>query len=495
MIRPLCTLVMAAALVALAASASAQSAVGAPRPLSGPPEEPVGQSHDEAGTAPGTDATATSAGPEASGPEPEATAQEGTLLVTGVADQGPGSLRQAILDANARPGPDVITFDGEAFAEPQSIDLGSPLPEITGVLTIDGYIQDRLWRATGVTVSGVGRLQVLRVAPGGRLTLRSLTVADGCAVAGSAITNLGELAVNGVTFRDNESAADGGAVLNLGGAASLVNSTFARNRAGDRGGAFANLGGAATVTNCTFSDNAAPDGGALYSDGELLLRNTILANSEEGADCVAVQLHPASTHNLIESGDGCGTPIVAGDPRLQALGGYNGPTMTFPLGGGSPAVNLGDNASALDEDGLPLVWDQRGNGDPRFVAGYTDVGAFEHQRFPDLMVDTIEDDVLRACTRAAPADCPLRGAIELANAADRPQIIEFDGRAFSAPPSITVTRPLPGLANHVTLDASSIGGATLAVGGRFPLFEEPPGEKLHLIDVTLSEPVQEPPGD
>ena len=32
---------------------------------------------------------------------------------------------------------------------------------------------------------------------------------------------------------------------------------------------------------------------------------------------------------------------------------------------------------ARSHEGRPLVWDQRGNGDPRFVGGITDIGAFE----------------------------------------------------------------------------------------------------------------------
>ncbi len=50
---------------------------------------------------------------------------------------------------------------------------------------------------------------------------------------------------------------------------------------------------------------------------------------------------------------------------------------------------MGDNGAAVDEHGEPLRWDQRGNGDPRFVAGITDVGAFERQAFALLVVDTI----------------------------------------------------------------------------------------------------------
>src|SRR5262245_39565088 len=52
-----------------------------------------------------------------------------TFVVTTVADSGPGSLRQAILDANASPGLDRVTF--AIAAEPKDILLNSPLPSIT----------------------------------------------------------------------------------------------------------------------------------------------------------------------------------------------------------------------------------------------------------------------------------------------------------------------------------------------------------------------------
>ena len=413
------------------------------------------------------------------------------LVVTSTADGGEGSLRQAILKANAQEGPVTITFDGAVFAEPQTIALSDELPEITAQLTIDGYIQKRLWKATGVTVSGDGRFPVFRVSLRGHLTLRNFTIAESCADAGAGVTNLGELVVSGVTFRDNEATMLGGAILNLGGAVTVINSTFARNRAAESGGGLANLGGVVTITNSTFSENAAPEGAGLFSDGELLLRNTILANSEDGMDCVALLVDSASTNNLIEAGDGCGTPISTADPRLEPLGYFNGPAQTYPLRGGSHAINLGDNAAALDEHGLPLVWDQRGNGDPRFVAGYTDIGAFEYQRHPVLKVDTVDDSDLRACTLPGRGDCPLRGAIELANEKDTPQIVTFDPKVFTDQRTILLTRPLPKISNEITLDATGPGGVTLAAEGEFPLFEHAPGDGLHLVQVTLAEPDRE----
>jgi hypothetical protein len=63
-----------------------------------------------------------------------------TFVVTNTNSSGPGSLSQAITDANATPGADVITFSLPTTA-PCIISLSSQLPSITEALTIDGYSQ------------------------------------------------------------------------------------------------------------------------------------------------------------------------------------------------------------------------------------------------------------------------------------------------------------------------------------------------------------------
>jgi hypothetical protein len=63
-----------------------------------------------------------------------------TFSVINTNDSGAGSLRQAILDANANPGPDTIAF-AIAGAGVQSIALQSGLPAVTDPVTIDGYSQ------------------------------------------------------------------------------------------------------------------------------------------------------------------------------------------------------------------------------------------------------------------------------------------------------------------------------------------------------------------
>lgn len=62
-----------------------------------------------------------------------------TFTVINTNDAGPGSLRQAILDANANTGPDQISFNIASGS--QRIVLTSQLPIITDPLTIDGTTQ------------------------------------------------------------------------------------------------------------------------------------------------------------------------------------------------------------------------------------------------------------------------------------------------------------------------------------------------------------------
>ncbi|HYY41176.1 MAG TPA: hypothetical protein VE775_00505, partial [Pyrinomonadaceae bacterium] len=63
----------------------------------------------------------------------------GSTTVTNTNDDGPGSLRQAILIANGNPGADTIRFSIGSGAK--TITPLSPLPPITGPVTIDGTTQ------------------------------------------------------------------------------------------------------------------------------------------------------------------------------------------------------------------------------------------------------------------------------------------------------------------------------------------------------------------
>jgi len=59
-----------------------------------------------------------------------------TFTVTNTNDSGPGSLRQAILDANSSPGKHTINFDG-SFGKDTTFNLNSPLPAFDSDVTIE----------------------------------------------------------------------------------------------------------------------------------------------------------------------------------------------------------------------------------------------------------------------------------------------------------------------------------------------------------------------
>src|SRR4051794_20480296 len=61
-----------------------------------------------------------------------------SYTVTNTNDAGAGSLRQAILDANANPGGDFIQFDPATFGAPRTITLLSALPTISDSVSITG---------------------------------------------------------------------------------------------------------------------------------------------------------------------------------------------------------------------------------------------------------------------------------------------------------------------------------------------------------------------
>jgi hypothetical protein len=81
-----------------------------------------------------------------------------TFTVTTTSDSGAGSLRQAILNANATPGADTINFNIPSSGV-RTIFPRSPLPEITEAVTIDGYTQP----GTSANTLSAGTSAVLKV--------------------------------------------------------------------------------------------------------------------------------------------------------------------------------------------------------------------------------------------------------------------------------------------------------------------------------------------
>src|SRR5262245_13570790 len=214
---------------------------------------------------------------------------------------------------------------------------------------------------------------------GGPLTVTNSTFAGNSAAIGGGIAGSGT--VTNCTFAGNSAARNGGAIL---GSGAVTNCTFSGNSAGSEGGGIFSYG-TLVVTNSTFSGNSAlSSGGGIVNAnvGTLTLNNNIVANSPSGGD-VRNAGTIAGSHNLIGDGSGGLADTITGDPLLGPLQDTGGPTQTFALLPGSPAINAGSDALVPAR----LATDQRGPGFPR-VINVVDIGAVEAVT---LVVDTADD--------------------------------------------------------------------------------------------------------
>jgi len=257
----------------------------------------------------------------------------------------------------------------------------------------------------------------------------------------------------------SNSANEGGGIYNVAtvdsAELSIVNCTLSGNSAGQYGygGGIYNYGllqGTANVriVNTTFSDNSAlgagvvadSGGGVIYSEadagggvtveiGSTILNTTPLVVSIVSPDPGTV----ASLGFNLSSDDGGGfltntTDLVNTDPMLGPLQDNGGPTFTYALLPGSPAIDQGKNFSGS-------LYDQRGAGFARTVDDLaianasggdgTDIGAYEVQHVsppPDSDDDGVPD-AIDQCPDTPP------GAIVDTNGCSIDQLVPCEGPA------------------------------------------------------------------
>ncbi len=329
------------------------------------------------------------------------------ITVTSANDSGPGSLRQALLDANANgAGADTINITVNG-----TINLAGVLPDIASNLMINGPGANLLTvrRNTG------GDYRIFQINSGVSVDLSGLTISNGsvptsegggirnsgvltitnCAITGNlangggGIINLGALAVIRSTISNNTVNADGAGLFNEGGA-DLVNSTISGNTANGFTAGIININfGGPTHTlvlvNCTVTANkGVTEGGIATVDqggaAQTILRNTIVANnSAPNLAKSGTNTSVLSQGNNLVSDNGGGFLTQPSDkpntdPQLLPLGNYGGATQTHALLATSPAVDAGTSVGApdIDQRGLARGVNGKGSG-----AGGNDIGAYE----------------------------------------------------------------------------------------------------------------------
>jgi len=286
----------------------------------------------------------------------------------------------------------VVLNSGAGFFK----DAGSLV--MTDCLVIDNFV-DGLGTGAGAFSTGAGSTVIRRTTIsgntggnfGGGFALGGIIEISDSLVEGNSATfgtgGLGVAAAASVTITNSTisgntaSSGDGGGISNSG-TLTVIQSTIAGNTTAGSGGGLANLSGTTTLSNSLIAGNngsaASPDLSGAFTD----VGGNLIGNGDGGTGF--------TTSTLI------GTTVAPIDPLIAPLAVNGGPTFTHALLIGSPAIDAGENALALDAGSASLTSDQRGAGFDRIVKGLStsavatvDIGAYELFAAPVFVKDQL----------------------------------------------------------------------------------------------------------
>jgi hypothetical protein len=318
-------------------------------------------------------------------------------------DAGAGSLRQAVLDANANAGADTITFDPSVTG---TITLTSGQINITDSVTITGpgsanlaisgndasRIFDAATSGTDVSISGLSFVHgsgpawngqwsdwgatggAIRVV-GASITLDQVSMSDNATNrlgGGLGTRNAASVTVTDSTFTSNTAAAGGGAMSFYGGGAVTLDrvTVTGNTNTGDNAGARVtyNYGGggvrvagtsSTTITGSTFSSNAVVNTGVQSGIG-----GGVYVGAWSGPaliEGVTIDSNTSDRHGSGFAGFGSITianSTITGNSNTAAPGTYGGAVHLAGLWGGTTSSKIlqttitgntsnGDNPSGL----------------------------------------------------------------------------------------------------------------------------------------------------
>jgi hypothetical protein len=262
-------------------------------------------------------------------------AAAGTVFtVTSASDSGLGSLRQAILDANANPGADEIRFAIGSGAKTISVVSGA-LPSITDTVTIDGTTQP-----------GFKGVPLVRLDNGtGNTSVPGLDLAAGSsAVRGLVVTGFGD----GIALRASNDV--------VGGAASADRNVISGNATG------VYIFGAGASSNVVAGNYIGPDKSGKHAIGNhtgvLVVQgatsNTIGPGNVVSGNFIGVDVESPGTSSNVVSGNLIGTDatgsaalgngvygvLIFGGASSNTVGGTSADARNVISGNGSVGVNI-----------------------------------------------------------------------------------------------------------------------------------------------------------
>lgn len=250
---------------------------------------------------------------------------------TALDNTGKTTLRAAVQEANASPGPDVITLPSGTYtisragANEDNASTGDL--DLRGVITINGA------GAGSTFIDGADLDRIFQVMPGSNVVINGVTIRNGTAANAGGVHNFGTLTINDsviensiatgannsvgggignsngilnlnrVTVRNNQSMNHGGGLYSTSGIVTAVDSNFTGNSSAIDGGGLTIFHGSLSFTGGSISNNsAARDGGGLsVENAAISLRNTTVSNNYAVDDAGGVNIFSATTLNIANS--------------------------------------------------------------------------------------------------------------------------------------------------------------------------------------------------
>ncbi len=189
------------------------------------------------------------------------------------------SLREALQEAAALPGDDVIQFDAALSGQTISLQPASPL-------IVDSNVDIQGLGSSQLTIDAGAAGRVFHVSGAVTVTISGLTITGGSTIGdgGGVLNESGNLTITNCVIHANHADQDGGGVCNLNGQLQLDNVTVSDNTANVGGGIYNNSAGIITIENGgTISGNqAVSSGGGIYNADTLTITGISISQNSAG---------------------------------------------------------------------------------------------------------------------------------------------------------------------------------------------------------------------